>query len=281
MDMMHKRYFIFVILFFQLSIVTAQDSSSFKLQKPNLILEYQTYDPELANFGKIKQYHPSTRLVYTVRSTEKDSAGNVVVNLTKQGFAFNTEKQFSWETKEQLSFSKDNIFFPAGFYISDTTFLCDYKRNAPPYQKRPMVYSVMKFENQKMPFPFSMQKDEQLPFYNIAISGRINDPDIANMDAFVSGKRSSNASSKASAKLNAKLNFSIVVRKVIGKTKVTTPAGVFECYKILEVLELDRRNNPRAEHYVYLSPEYGIVKIEPVDMNKPAYYVVLTKIRNK
>lgn len=278
---MLKPYLIIVILFFSFSIVTAQDSSSFKLQKPNLILEYQTYDPELANFGKIKQYYPSTRLVYTVKSTEKDSAGNTVVNLTKQGFAFNTEKQFFWERKEQIRFSKDTIFFPVGFCLSDTTFLCDYKRNAPSYKRKPIVYGAAEFENQQISWPFAILKAAQLPLVNYTVEYKVNDPDIAGMNAFIRGKSGPDASSIASAKLRYSANWSIVERTVIGKTKINTPAGAFDCFKIREVLKEGNRSDRKYEHYVYLSPEYGIVKIEPVDMNKPAYYVVLTKIRNK
>jgi hypothetical protein len=231
---------------------------------------------------KFKGYNPSTRLVYTIINSEKDNSGKVIVNLTKKGFAYNTDKQFSWEKKEQISFSKDQVDIPLGFYMSDTTFLCDYHRKASAYQKRRIVYSAMKFENQKIGYPFSMQKEQQLPLYNLIITGRVNDPDIAGMDGFVNNRSASSAGSRSSSKLNARLDLSIVERRVIGTTKVTTPAGVFECYKILEVMELDKKAKySRFEQYIYLSKEYGVVKIEPVDMNKPAYYVVLTNIRNK
>lgn len=279
---MQKHCLIIVFLISSFSFVAAQDSSLFKLHKPGLVLEYQTYDIEYARIDRVKEYHPSTRLLYTVRNAEKDSAGNVVVNLTKQGFAHHTEKQFSWETTTQISFSKENIFFPAGFYISDTTFLCDFQRKSPSAKKRPIVYAAAEFDQQKIVFPFAVQKNEALPLYNFTISARIKDPDIASMNAFVRGKSGPDAASVAASRLSITINWTIVERKVIGKTRITTPAGTFDCYKILEVMDHGRKiKTPRFEHYLYLSPEYGIIKVEPVDMNRPSYYVVLTQIRNK
>jgi DUF3108-like len=68
--------------------------------------------------------------------------------------------------------------------------------------------------------------------------------------------------------------------KVVGKTKITTPAGSFDCYKIIARTQSKiEKNTIEPITAIYYHPEIGFIKWEQDDTDKKTGYIELIRVK--
>ncbi len=230
-----------------MSVLTAQTGTE-ALFKKGTELEFRSYGRKSPISKKLVELTTITLIVTDV----KDSNSITYSYVTKKAHAA-TNALAGYEKRYILSRTNDKITLPQDLYITDT------------------VYSVdMGYKGNKIERPYATAAIKGVATY--VISGDISKGSFASIPKTITVE-----GSMLSYDMNANsVNFGFADMtkwrmeattkgfSVGPKTKITTAAGTFECYKITAVVEVKAMGGKmETTSQMYYSPEYGVLKTEP------------------
>jgi hypothetical protein len=267
----------FFTLFFISLVTSAQDCSTSLLFKKGSELEYKSYAPKAGIFGGNK-FFEMTRLLFTVDDV-KDSNHVTYSYITKKGVAANNEKD-AYTKKYVLSCDGSIVTVPFDFYSSDTSYLCDIY----PKVQNKGYYAATTYKGKSFyHFPVNFEKDKfELTGNKLTMDMTIRDYESDNTN-MIGGTEFGTKGPSASAKIaESKFSMDISIKKTEtkGKEKITTPAGTYECYKLL--LTMDASMFGRGVDMVsamYYDPGVGFIKSETQQSKNKTGYTELVRVK--
>jgi|GEM_PF-5192337 len=217
------------------------------LFKKGTELEYRTYTMKM---GLKRELTEVTRVTLIVTDV-KDSNNVTYSYVTKQGRAAK-DPSMGYEKRFVLTRQGGKVTLPMDLYMADTVYTIDMGYKG----KKARPYATARIKgNATYVFSGSLA-DGSFDSYpkTVVIEGGVLGMDMNPNSVNHGHMGKSNWSVEETAKSY----------KMGPKTKVTTEAGTFECYKITSVAEIKAMGHKmETTTQVYYSPEYGFLKTEP------------------
>jgi hypothetical protein len=260
----------------------AQNCSPTALMKEGAVLEYQSYLPKTNLFGKPKGYHKTVKLVFTVNAV-RDSGSNTVSYITKQGISPRNPKK-TYKKEIILACNEKFLRIPFDLFNPDTTFLADIY---PAGKKWGIFTAHASLDRPSFLFiPHALENvrelevDKSTSKFEWTVHDFMPGDYTANNRRYEINTNRSSATGMNYSMGSLKNELEIKINKVIvgGKETITTPAGSFDCYKI--VLQTDmtimKKSGP-VNYTVYYDPAIGCVKFDVANTTIGGY-VELIKV---
>lgn len=239
-------------------------------------LEYRTYSlKENTN----NEYNEGTRKVYTVDSVAENAAITTSY-ITIISRAVNCDYAYS-KTIEMKCNGKDLMYNFGDLSGADTVYTCDMM---PSQTKNFRFWSASKYiplgsSGSEVNLPLEMKKGQKIPAgqkFELATVQLIREmsPNIK--------ATSLNPYSYSGKFVESKMNGKATIENItVGdKSKVTTPAGTFDCYEIITSCTYEMSGMKYAQTgKSYYSPEIGIIKVESMVGKIRVYYYELNSIK--
>ena len=251
-------------------------------------LEYKIFSSRPKGF-KLELYE-TTRITLIVTDV-KDSNNVTYSYITKKGTGIVDPEKYHYEKKLVITRTSDNVIkLPVNLYTIDTSYLSDKY-----YDKKKMkgIHAVatpkgndtytLFVDLEKGKFNYSPQTIvTDLAVRDFMMQTKNNpNHDLRDVAAGKQGYTTSPFNTSTDL-VETKYSITSTVKeyKVVGKAKITTPAGSFDCYKIT------CRNEVKIEKKVFLQistisyhPEIGIIKWDQEDEDVKTGYMELVRVK--
>jgi hypothetical protein len=266
-----------IILFLSVNSVFAfgQDCTTSLLFRKGTTLEYKTSAPKGGLFSR-GGFFEMTRLMFIVNDV-KDSNNISYSYVTKVGVNPNDE-QSKYEKKYIIACDGINVSIPVDFYGIDTVY---FSNMYPKVKKDKGIYSstVVKGKSLYL-FPVNFEKNKfEINGDRLTMNTKIRDYEMARMQ--VAG--APNTGMEFSGRITEdtySMETSVKKYEVKGKEKITTPAGTFDCYKIVVSTDMEAFGRGiNNNSIIYYHPEAGYVKSETQQAKIKGGYVELVSIK--
>ena len=251
-------------------------------------LEYKTFTSRPKGF-KLELYE-TTRITLIV--TDVIDTNNITYSyITKKGTGISNPEKDHYEKKLVLTRTSDNVIkLPVNLYTIDTSYLSDKY-----HEKKKMkgLHAVASLKgNDTYTFSVDLEKGKfnyspQTIVTDLVVRDFVmqtkNNPNYDIRDV-AAGKQGYTTSPFNTSTDLVETKYSITSTakeyKVAGKTKITTPAGSFDCYKIVTRTELKiEKRTIEPITVIYYHPEIGFIKWEQEDSNVKTGYLELVRVK--
>ena len=240
-------------------------------------LEYKTYSSRAKGFSKLELYE-ATRITLIV--TDVIDSNNVTYSyITKKGTGISNPEKDHYEKKLVLTRTSDNVItLPVNLYWIDTSYLADKYHDK---KKMKGLHGAISLKGNDM-YTFSVDLEKGKFNYSprtvvmkIVVSDFMmqttKNPNYNSNDVLAGKQGPTTTYSTRDINL-VTTNYSITSTakeyKVAGKAKITTPAGSFDCYKIVTRTELKmEKRTIEPMTVIYYHPEIGFIKWSEEDEN--------------
>ena len=239
-------------------------------------LEYKTYSSRPKGF-KFELYE-TTRITLIV-SDVIDSNNVTYSYITKKGTGISNPEKDHYEKKLVLTRTSDNVItLPVNLYTIDTSYLADKYHDK---KKMKGIHAVaspkgndtytLSVDLEKGKFNYSPQTIVTDLVVRDFVMQTKNNPnyDIRDVAAGKQGYTTSPFNTSTDLVENRySMTSTAKEYKVGGKTKITTPAGSFDCYKIATRTEVKiEKRTIEPSSVIYYHPEIGFIKWAQEDEN--------------
>jgi hypothetical protein len=238
-------------------------------------MEYATYAPKGGLFAR-GDFFEITKLKFVVNEV-KDSNNQKFSYITKTGTNPNDEA-VKYTKQYVIVCDGKSISLPFDFYTVDTVF---FSNMHPKASKDKGIYSSVVIKGKslyKFPLDFSKEKFK-VEGTNIMMDMRIRDYEMAK--TVQPGKANTNMEfSGRIVEDPYEIDFTIEKFENKGVEKITTPAGTYDCQKL--VLKTDMSMFGRgisAGAILYYNTEVGFVKSESQQAKAKVGYVELVSVK--
>jgi len=272
------KLFLFLSFLFLRIIINAQSCDSSILFKKGAELEYKTYAPKGGLFSK-GNFFEITKLTFTVQDV-KDSNNVKYSFITKRGINPNDDK-LSYEKKYILTCDGSKILIPIDFYSADTIY---FSNVYPKVSKDKGIYSATIYKGTCIyNFPTDFEKNKfGITGTNITMNMKIRDYEMA-----FTQQNGSNGIQKGGPENTGRIventfSLDMTVKKyeTKGKENISTPAGTYECKKIILTTESEMFGRGiNTVSTLYYNTEVGFIKSETIQSKNKSGYTELVRVK--
>lgn len=239
-------------------------------------LEYRTYTSKPKGF-KLELYE--TTNITLIVTDVKDSNNITYSYITKKGSGITNPEKDHYETKFVIARSSaGEITLPVNLYMIDTSYLSDKYSNK---KKIKGYYAVAKPKETSDVHIFSVDLEKGKFSYSpktITINFVVRD--FMRSGTFTPGPKGGYDLSTTIEETKYSVTSTTNWYKIEGKTKVTTSAGSFDCYKITSNTEsMVGKLRIESTSTVYYHPEIGYIKTEQADAKVQTGYIELVRVK--
>jgi hypothetical protein len=282
-----KAIFLILSLSFICASIQAQTGTEILFTK-GAELEYKTFTSRPKGF-KLELYE-TTRITLIV--TDVIDSNNITYSyITKKGTGIVNPEKDNYEKKLVITRTSDGLIkLPVNLYFIDTSYLADK------YHEKKKMKGFHAIASPKGNDTYTLSVDLEKGKFNYSPQTIVtdflvrdfviqtkNNPNYDIRDA-AAGKQGYTTSPFTTSTDLVETKYSIASTakeyKVAGKKKITTPAGNFDCYKIVTRTELKiEKKTIEPITVIYYHPEIGFIKWEQEDTDTNTGYIELIRVK--
>jgi hypothetical protein len=245
------KFFLFLVFALSATMANAQQCNQHALMKPGTELEYKVSLP-------INPRNPVELHVLLTVSGVKDSTGTMYSEIIKKGGGNKNEKD-RYSRQITLECDGKNLKIPFDLYTPDTVFMSEIYK---PKASRGFYAANEPIKDDFFSYlvPLSLEGVTELPESGVKVVKQKTTVRDFNQGPSWEVAGAPSQSQAGIIRNTVEYYWKILKIKVAGKEKITTPAGTFDCYKIMADCEMEFGRTIKATLIMYFNNEVGLVK---------------------